>query len=87
MALDANGVPTKRINATGVTYDADGDQTAGFGGLSFTYDAANRITAVGGSQSATYAYDSSNLRVYSSTSSGETIYFFLRGRRKEAIAV
>jgi RHS repeat-associated protein len=77
VALDANNVPTNRINATGVTYDNNGNQTLGFGGLSLTYDAANRISAVGGIQTAAYAYDSDNRRIYSRNASGsETIYFY-----------
>jgi RHS repeat-associated protein len=77
VALDANNVPTNRINATGVTYDNNGNQTLGFGNLSLTYDAANRVTAVGGSQTAAYAYDSDNRRIYSRNASGsETIYFY-----------
>ena len=77
VALDANNVPTNRINATGVSYDNNGNQTAGFGGLSLTYDKGNRVTAVGGSQSAAYAYDSDNRRIYSRDAGGnETIYFY-----------
>jgi YD repeat-containing protein len=85
VALNASNVPTNRINATGVSYDNNGNQTAGFGGLSLGYDAANRMISVGGSQSAAYAYDSSNLRVYSRNATGaETVYFYGAGGTKLA---
>jgi RHS repeat-associated protein len=77
VALDANNVPTNRINASGVTYDNNGNQTLGFGNLSLTYDAANRISAVGGIQTAAYAYDSDNRRIYSRNANGiEAMYFY-----------
>jgi RHS repeat-associated protein len=77
VALDANNVPTNRINATGVGYDANGNQTQGFAGYTFTYDVANRITAVSGTRTAAYGYDSDNRRIYSRSASGaETIYFY-----------
>ena len=83
VALDANGVPTNRIAATGVSYDNNGNQTAGFGGLLMSYDAANRLAAVGGSQSAAYLYDPDNRRIYSRDASGnETIYFYGADGRK-----
>ena len=75
-ALDSNGVPNNRINATGANYDNNGNQTAGFGGVSLTYDAANRVSVAALSQSSTYAYDSGNQRVYSSTNGAATIYLY-----------
>ena len=77
VALDANNVPTNRINATGVGYDANGNQTQGFAGYTFTYDVVNRVTAVSGTGTAAYGYDSDNRRIYSRSASGaETIYFY-----------
>ncbi len=77
VALDANNVPTNRINATGVGYDANGNQTQGFAGYTFTYDVANRVTAVSGTGTAAYGYDSDNRRIYSRSASGaETICFY-----------
>jgi RHS repeat-associated protein len=76
VALNANNVPTNRINATGVAYDNNGNQTLGFS-LQMIYDAANRVSAVGNGSFSYYAYDSDNRRIYSRNASGnETIYFY-----------
>ena len=77
VALDANNVPTNRINAPSVTYDSSGNQTMGFF-LTMNYDVANRVSSVTSSGSTTnYAYDSGNRRIYAGTVGGaETIYFY-----------
>jgi RHS repeat-associated protein len=78
VALDANNVPTNRIQATGVSYDNNGNLAAGFGGVRLFYDAANRVSPVQiNYQSYYYGYDTDNRRMYYRDPSGnETIYFY-----------
>jgi RHS repeat-associated protein len=76
VALDANNVPTNRINGGGAMYDNNGNQTGGFA-LQMIYDLANRVSAVGNTYFSHYAYDSDNRRIYYlNTSGNETIYFY-----------